>query len=187
MQIRDAKTPETSFIDPNLAIGTFFHLKIGRRMPIANYRSGTEMSRFEITFVPPLGPVEPRPVPENLRERLNVPFVQHVQASYSHEHLVQYVVNGELFAYYPTSILTLLNDLNLELTLLRGRENHEVTLSGYTVLRLEFHGDVAQLFDPARRDDDRPEESLGEYEVAELESKFQSAAATVWGLILSLR
>lgn len=145
------------------------------------------MNTFDIRFSPPLRPAEPYPVPGHLADWLSVSFVQHVQAAYPHEHLVQYAVDGEIFAYYPASILTLLNDLDLELALFRRRENHDMTLSGYTVLHVEFQGDLARLFDPTRCDHHQHGEPLGDFAVADLESKFTSATSALWGLILSIQ
>lgn len=61
-----------------------------------------------------------------------------------------YKVNGMIFRYYPSSILTLINDLDLEMNLFKERSNHIVTLSGYPVLEIDFDGESVLFIDPIR-------------------------------------
>lgn len=68
------------------------------------------------------------------------------KASYydiGHYYDVRYVICGERFQYYPAPILSVINDLDLELTLVRDRQSHEMTLSGYAVLNVDFVKDGA--------------------------------------------
>jgi len=59
-----------------------------------------------------------------------------------------YYVAGQRYAYYPSSILTVLNDLYEEWTLIKGRSPHIMTLSGYTVLDMNFVDDSVRFLKP---------------------------------------
>jgi hypothetical protein len=140
------------------------------------------MSSFVIAFVPPLQPKERYAFPPSFSE-LNV---ERIQAAYSEEHRIEYIVNGEMFTYYPASILTILNDLDLELELIRSREDHLMTLSGYTVLRSEFHDEMTWIIDQVARGPDGHDKVIGDFPASELEAQFQNALSVVWGVISEL-
>lgn len=67
---------------------------------------------------------------------------------HSEEYDVLYHVDGQIFGYYPSSVVTVLNDLHWEWEQTRDRLSHSMTLSGYTVLTIEFIGDLAFFSDP---------------------------------------
>ena len=64
---------------------------------------------------------------------------------------VHYLVDGRVYGYDPASLLTVLNDLAQELELCERRESHGMTLSGYTVLTVEFDEAGATFSDPGVR------------------------------------
>lgn len=102
------------------------------------------MKPFEIKFDPQID-VNPAKYREGFIEDLDVAAVM---ASIAGLYNVEYHINGIPYSYYPSSILTVLNDIHLERELMRRRESHHMTLSGYTVLRAEFRGRDIYIFDP---------------------------------------
>lgn len=137
------------------------------------------MSEFTITFNPPL-PVTAAIEPPSKLEGLDVAAIT---AGYVIEHDVLYAIDGRVFAYYPSSILTVLNDIHLEWTLIQERGSHDVTLSGYTVLEAIAEQGGFQFRSPAF-----PPMPVGDiFDATYLEDKFRMAAATVWGLVCSIQ
>lgn len=137
------------------------------------------MSEFQITFAPPLPPVVAIDPPM----RLDHVDVATITARYRTEHDVLYSIGGMVFAYYPASILTVLNDLHLEWCLIRERGSHDVTLSGYTVLEAVFDKGYFQFRTPAW-----PSAPVcGRFDAAYLERKFRGAVSEVWGLVRSIQ
>lgn len=94
---------------------------------------------------------------------------------YHKEHDIIYFVNDRSFRYYPASLVTILNDLYQELESAQNGESHMMTLSGYTVLEIQFRVGKAIFFDPLRHSLEGRNEPLGEFSAAEIVSEFQSA------------
>lgn len=140
---------------------------------------GAKLSEFLITFDPPLPPAAPLEPPLRFEELDSLA----VAAAYTIEHDILYSIDGRIFAYYPASILTVLNDIHLEWTLIRERSTHDVTLSGYTVLEAIFEQGGFQFRSPAW-----PPAPVGErFDTVSLEAKFRAATAEVWGLVRSIQ
>ena len=102
------------------------------------------MSNFSIFFHPPLPSVEIKTTDLSL-EALNVRLVLDKYPVY---HSIVYTIDGAKFEYYPASVITVLNDLHLELKMLEERRSHHMTLSGYTVLEVRYQNEMAQFYDP---------------------------------------
>lgn len=136
------------------------------------------MSEFSIAFDPPL----PTAIIMEPPLRLDELDVGAVRAGYPTEHDVLYSIDRRVFAYYPASILTVLNDIHLEWTLIQERSTHDVTLSGYTVLKAIFEQGGFQFHDPPW-----PPTPVGApFDAAYLEDRFQAATAAVWGFVQSI-
>ena len=103
--------------------------------------------------------------------------VKSINKNYKIEHRLEYRIGKNVFTYYPASIITILNDLDLELCLIKKRISHSMTLSGYEVLRMEIDSDKATLFDPTSRSGSN--KIAGVFLVDELESKFQKSIIEV--------
>jgi hypothetical protein len=137
------------------------------------------LSEFLITFDPPLPAAAAIDPPSKFDDLDPVA----VAAGYATEHDIRYVIDGRVFAYYPASILTVLNDVHLEWTLIRERSTHDITLSGYTVLEAIFERGGFQFRSPAW-----PPDPVGErFDPDCLEAKFREAAAEVWGVVRSIQ
>lgn len=137
------------------------------------------MSEFLITFDPPLPAAAAIDPPSKLGHLDSAA----VAAGYATEHDILYSIDGRVFAYYPASILTVLNDVHLEWTLIRERSTHDVTLSGYAVLEAIFEQEGFQFRSPAW-----PPDPVGaRFDAALLEATFRAAAAEVWGVVRSIQ
>jgi hypothetical protein len=137
------------------------------------------VSEFLISFDPPLPDSKAVAPPATLKGV----DVEAVSAGYPYEHDVIYTVAGKSFSYYPSSILTVLNDIHLEWMLIQGRNSHDVTLAGYTVLEAAFEQGGFQFREPAWP----PTPLDGIFDAAYLEERFEAAVARVWGVIQSLQ
>ncbi len=73
-----------------------------------------------------------------------------VLRNHPEEYDIEYMIGGCSFRYYPASILTVLNDLHQEWGLVRDRIPHAMTLSGYTVLEMDFEGEAVLFYDPVK-------------------------------------
>lgn len=100
------------------------------------------------------------------------------------EYNLIYVIDGTRFFYYPANILTVLNDLDLELSLVRDRRAHGVTLSGYTVLEIKFENECAHFFDPVGGVGYSRRKIGTGVDAAELENELMYSIARVWNYIL---
>lgn len=102
------------------------------------------------------------------------------------EYDVHYVVFGRKFGYYPASIITVLSDIFEEHEQACNKNSHLMTLSGYTVLGVDFVGDQAQFFDPAKRLREGKEGWIGErLDAGKVKQVFKSALDDIWFLIQS--
>ena len=138
------------------------------------------MSSFRVEISPPLPPASCEYEGEDIRELLAEDISQLLQVVCD----VRYHVSQRLFCYYPSSILTALNDLHLEWDFVRKRASHDMTLSGYPVLTMFFNGERALFYDPveAARDPDAAP-LVGELDGACVEREIKSALDAVWSLI----
>lgn len=137
------------------------------------------MSKFAIAFNPPLPSTVPIDPPLGIGD-LNAPAII---TRYDTEHNVVYSIDEKKFCYYPSSILTVLNDIHLEWMCIRERRSHDVTLSGYTVLEAAFEKGSFQFFNPAW-----PPTPVGDrFDTLYLEDQFHLAIAAVWGLVQSIQ
>ena len=97
---------------------------------------------------------------------------------------VHYVVDGRVYGYYPASLLTVLNDLAQELELCERRESHEMTLTGYTVLILEFGEAGGTFADPVMRGARLTGGQIGEpMDPDDICAAFRSAVRDVWSIM----
>lgn len=106
------------------------------------------MSSFRITISPPL-PYQDVTPSDVLLDDLDY---ARILLSHTQEYDLTYHVDSFEFRYYPASIITVLNDIHEEWILARQRANHDMTLSGYTVLRIEFEQDNVVFSDPLPND-----------------------------------
>ncbi|CAN0416653.1 unnamed protein product, partial [Phaeothamnion confervicola] len=137
-------------------------------------------STFLIAFEPPILPAETVPVPESL-EGLDWTEILAVHTQY---YDVLYRIDGKLFCYYPADVVTVLSDLHFEWQCARKRQSHVVTLSGYTVLDIDFQGETARFYDPLERSLGSERQSIGgEFSAESIEFGFRSASAAVWNLM----
>lgn len=101
---------------------------------------------------------------------------------------VRYLVDGRVYGYYPASLLTVLNDLAQELELCERRESHEMTLSGYTVLILEFDEAGGTFSDPVVRGARPAGGQIGEpMAQEEICAAFRSAVHDIWSITPRIR
>jgi hypothetical protein len=136
------------------------------------------VSELLISFDPPL-PDAPTAPPLNLTGV----DVAAVTAGYPRQHNVIYSIDGRNFAYYPASILTVLNDVHLEWMHIRARISHDVTLAGYTVLEAVFEDGEFQFLDPRW-----PPTPVGDrFDAALLEDMFKTATDAVWSVVSSIQ
>jgi hypothetical protein len=140
------------------------------------------MSNFVIEFRPALPPAPGSQGDISLKSVQ----VDKVLNAFPQPYDVWYDINGSRYCYYPTSILTMLNDIHLEWELIRKRESHNMTLVGYTVLEMTFTGETICFFDPVERAQGRGEPIGGEFAADVIEKTFKSALDALWSLIRSI-
>jgi hypothetical protein len=99
------------------------------------------MSTFRIEFDPPV-PAPWRSYSEISLDRL--PYEQ-IYRAFIQEYDTIYWIDDVSFRYYPASILTVINDIHSEWELIKRRESHQMTLSGYAVLDLFFTREGVQF------------------------------------------
>lgn len=96
---------------------------------------------------------------------------------------IRYLLDGRRFSYYPASILTILNDLHLELGLFQKRKPHDITLSGYTILRVSFLGEFAVFTDPVEElHGDMGRAVCGNVIAIDVEESMRNAVQNVWSV-----
>jgi hypothetical protein len=139
---------------------------------------GASLSEFLIIFDPPLPPavIADRPI---VLEDVDI---RSVSQRYTQDHDVSFAIDGEIFSYYPSSLLTVLNDIHLEWTLIQKRLSHDLTLSGYTVLEASYEHGRFQFHNPAW-----PPAPVGNpIDAVYLECKFRASTAAIWNLVCSI-
>jgi len=107
---------------------------------------------------------------------------QTIEAVFQQEFSLFYSFSGRRFGYYPSSIITIINDVHLEWTNIVSRKSHEIKICGYTVLLMDMEHDIASVFVPSL--DDRKEVGMG-LDAGLLERKFRSKLNDLYGLIKS--
>ena len=153
--------------------------ELPERIP-SKHVSWMPMSSFTIELRPP---VPPAPYPQenislsdlNLRELLD---------NFQQEYDIIYHIGGKTFCYYPASIVTVLNDIDWELQLIKKRESHLVSLSGYTVLELLFDDGKAVFYDPVERAHNSAAKPIDDaFDPINLEKAFKECLDSIWYLI----
>jgi hypothetical protein len=137
---------------------------------------------FEIVTIPPIVYSGVSLLPPDL----DCLDIGRIRRDHPMQHDVQYVIDGDIFTYYPTDILTVLYDLYQEWLLATQRKSHDMTLCGYTVLEIQYSGEVARFFDPGARAKGGVSPVGEEMDAAYIEKKFADVVATVWGFVLSI-
>jgi hypothetical protein len=112
--------------------------------------------------------------------------ISRIKRDYQTQHDVWYVVDENIFTYYPTDIITVLDDLTVEWMLAVERKSHDMTLCGYTVLEIRYSGEMARFFDPGARSKGGELPVGDEMDSAYIEKVFADIVSTVWGFVLSL-
>jgi hypothetical protein len=138
------------------------------------------MSVFRIEFDPPVPPA-PRPFAPLSWDKLQY---QKIAEAFPQEYDIAYWIDDRQFRYYPASIVTAINDIQLELDLIRERNNHYMTLSGYTVLELRFSDGRARFYDPVGVGKDRKDKPIGtDFDATAIERAFKSAIDSLLFLV----
>jgi hypothetical protein len=108
-------------------------------------------------------------------------------ALYETEYNIKYIVIGKVFEYYPSSLSTIYNDIQWEWEKIRNHESHDMTLSGYTVLKLRCVGEVAEIYNPLLRGDPALRDgTLVSVKMRDLEKKFQIARNSIWRKVVEI-
>ena len=135
---------------------------------------------FEIDIAPHLPVVEITPGSVDFSRLDFARIIENVTGEYD----IRFIINERRFSYYPSSVLTVLNDLHLELDLFRLRKPHDVTLSGYTILRVRFEDRSAIFVDPVEElHGDVNRATCGDAIASDVEQKLQSAVRNVWSVV----
>jgi hypothetical protein len=118
------------------------------------------MDKFIIEITPEL----PKLISDEIisSDYINLIDTKVVLAELSDQYEIIYHLAGNSYRYYPASILTILNDLHIEWELIRSRVPHAMTLSGYTVLAIDFVGEAALFADPLDRSTSGASKRIGE-------------------------
>jgi hypothetical protein len=138
------------------------------------------MNAFNIVFDPPL------PEASELRDDLSLSDIDYekVLQDIPEFYNIQYIINEETFGYRPASIMTVLNDIHLEWSLCRARKSHDMTLSGYPILKAVFDGDEVRFHDLKKLIKLKEERSLiGIFEAEFIERAFGFSLESILLLI----
>lgn len=136
------------------------------------------MSTFSISFKPNIGEVGDCNFPQSISDM----DVSSLMVRYPTQYEVSYRIDEIIFTYYPSSIITLINDLWLEFEKLLNRDNHDMTLSGYTVLKMDFKDGKVVFFDPSR--DSSSLSQVGDkFDLIDIDIEFRRALSAVWNYV----
>lgn len=93
---------------------------------------------------------------------------------------LHYIIDGNLISYYPSHILSVLNDVNEEVNLFNDGTSHYMTISGYTVLYADISAGLANFYDPVSMDGSRYGTLIGEaINVSEIAVVFRNKSASI--------
>jgi hypothetical protein len=137
------------------------------------------MQDFLIQFDPSIPPVRSAP-----RPRMSIPrLYTAAEAANTPELDPRYKLAGRTFGYYPAHVTTVLADMLAEAEAFAGRVDHGMTLSGYTVLLVEFRDGKAVFRDPVNSARTGGRLIAGGYDPDEIAEAFRSAADAVWAWV----
>lgn len=142
------------------------------------------MSTFNIKIVPDIPDYEG----VIYFDKINDLSYKYINISFETEYEIIYHIAEESFRYYPSDILTILHDLYHEWQLVRTRTPHLMTLSGYTVLEIDFEGEAVIFKDPVEFSVSGVSKLIGEpVWVLAVEEAFREAIERVLGLVQSAK
>lgn len=137
------------------------------------------MNHFKIMLDPPI-PRAPGVYPKISLDMIDLDKT--IQAV-SQEYNIYYLAAGRYFTYYPASILTIINDIDLEFTLIQKRKSHLMSLSGYTILEMVFTGERVYLFEPFDVLGSEKKPIGAAFEASYIEQAFKVTLDSLWHLI----
>ena len=147
------------------------------------YEEAAEMAEFCIEIEPALPPHSlslTAPIPDHPSAVIDV---RRIYSAYNIEHTLDYKLSsGHPYRYYPTDILTVLNDLQLELKTMQSREDRDMTLVGYTVLQAMIRGDKVESLQASKGTP-----SLGLFSLAQIVEALEVALHDVWCFVQHLQ
>lgn len=148
------------------------------------------MGSFTVEIVPPLPAVgaDSKRLSYDDLENIRIESLdfERIYSHHTEEYDVRYHVGGRVFAYYPSSIVTVLNDLYQEWEFVSSRTPHTMTLCGYTVLEVDFKEEEAIFLDPVAYHRTGTRELISEpVSAAVVEQAFRSAVVGVLRVIES--
>lgn len=98
---------------------------------------------FEIRIEPPIssneGECNTQFPPESYEKVLN---------AVPEEYDLVYLLNEREFGYYPSNVITTIEDLDTEIANFKTGESHYISLSGYPVLYAKIEFETVRFFDP---------------------------------------
>lgn len=92
-----------------------------------------------------------------------------------------YNVDDLWFGYYPSHTINVLGDLNSEWLSAIHRESHVMSLSGYPVLEVVYHGEYATFFCSWETDSGRY--AVGTSPANHVEREFAAATSALWDYV----
>jgi hypothetical protein len=78
------------------------------------------------------------------------------------EYDLLYEIDGNIFGYYPSNLLAVLDDIARVLVNINNNQSHFITRAGYTILYARVFGDNIYLFDPLDESENWPKENYGD-------------------------
>lgn len=141
------------------------------------------MNGFEVEISPPLPSVPDGKCIMSIQDM----DLGKIYESFPQEYFIKYHVNDLTYCYYPSSIVTIINDIFWELDLIKERKTHEMTLSGYCVLEMVFENEQVLFFDPVERTKNALASSIADpFAIEAVEKQFKMAANSLSHLVRSV-
>jgi hypothetical protein len=104
------------------------------------------------------------------------------------EYDLLYEIDGNIFGYYPSNLLAVLDDIARVLVNINNNQSHFITRAGYTILYARVFGDNIYLFDPLDESENWPKErSIALVSKNQLETQLLTVWSSLLGITVELR
>ncbi len=102
------------------------------------------MAKFKVELTPPVP--EASKITSEFRD-FNPRWLE-INEKIPEQYQIVYHVNDDIFAYYPTDIVTSFSDLTEEIAQFKAQRSHYVSLSGYNVAYARCENNRVWFYDP---------------------------------------